>query len=109
MVAWIEGMAAGIQSRGGAQIGDKTMIDAWLPAAAKARAALSGGGDLGACLDAACQGARSGRDHTAEIESRRGRSAKLGARSLGHMDPGAASAHLMLEAIRDAARRALGA
>ncbi|WP_370160547.1 dihydroxyacetone kinase subunit DhaL [Limimaricola soesokkakensis] len=109
MVAWIEGMATGIQSRGGAQIGDKTMIDAWLPAAAKARAALSSGGDLDACLDAACQGARSGRDYTAEIESRRGRSAKLGARSLGHMDPGAASAHLMLEAIRDAARRALGA
>mgnify|MGYP000179740717 FL=1 len=57
-----------------------------------------------ACLEAASAGARNGRDYTAEIESRRGRSAKLGARSLGHMDPGAASAHVMLVAMTDAAR-----
>ncbi|EAU47945.1 dihydroxyacetone kinase subunit DhaL [Salipiger bermudensis] len=103
-VAWIEGICTGIQSRGGAQVGDKTMIDAWVPAVAKAKEALHAGGDVIACLEAASAGARNGRDYTAEIESRRGRSAKLGARSLGHMDPGAASAHVMLVAMTDAAR-----
>ncbi|AUJ65695.1 dihydroxyacetone kinase (plasmid) [Aestuarium zhoushanense] len=103
MVAWIEGICAGIQSRGGAQVGDKTMIDAWVPAVAKAKEALQSGADLVGCLDAACAGARNGRDYTATIESRRGRSAKLGERSLGHMDPGAASAVVVLEAIRSVA------
>ncbi|SLN62965.1 PTS-dependent dihydroxyacetone kinase, dihydroxyacetone-binding subunit DhaK [Aquimixticola soesokkakensis] len=99
MVAWIEGLCTGIQSRGGAQVGDKTMIDAWVPAVAKAREALQSNAALKDCVAAAMQGAQNGRDYTAEIESRRGRSAKLGARSLGHVDPGAASAHLILQAI----------
>lgn len=103
MVAWVEGMHAGILKHGGASLGDKTMIDAWAPAAEDARAALAGGGDLFACLDAAVAGAERGRDHTATLESRRGRSAKLGARSIGHVDPGAASAHVMLRAICRAA------
>lgn len=102
MVAWVAGMCDGILARGGAAVGDKTMIDAWVPAKEAAEAALAGGGDLRACLAAAAEGARRGRDHTAGIESRRGRSAKLGARSIGHMDPGAASAHVLLAAIRDA-------
>lgn len=102
MVAWIAGMHDGILKRGGAARGDKTMIDAWGPAAEAAKAALAEGAGLAACLDAAVEGARRGRDHTATLESRRGRSAKLGARSIGHVDPGAASAHAMLEAIRDA-------
>ena len=104
VVAWIEGICLGIQSRGGAQVGDKTMIDAWVPAVAKAKEALQSGGDVVACLEAAVAGARNGRDYTAEIESRRGRSAKLGERSLGHMDPGAASAHVMLVAMTEAAK-----
>ena len=102
MVAWIKGMHTGIAGRGGAKPGDKTMIDAWAPAAEAAATALASGQGLAACLEAAVNGARRGRDHTATLESRRGRSAKLGARSIGHVDPGAASAHVMLEAIRAA-------
>ncbi len=107
MVAWIEGITDGIRSRGGAEPGDKTMIDAWVPAAEAARAALAEGGDLAACLEAASRGAAAGRDATADMESRRGRSKKLGARSLGHVDPGAASAHVMLAAFTEAAVGAL--
>jgi len=99
LVAWIEGICLGIQSRGGAQVGDKTMIDAWVPAVAKAKEALQAGADARGCLQAACAGALNGRDYTAQIESRRGRSAKLGLRSVGHVDPGAASAHLILQAM----------
>lgn len=102
MVAWIAGMCSGIQDRGGAQLGDKTMIDAWVPAVEHARTALDAGGDVRACLIAATEGAAAGEAYTKTIESRRGRSAKLGARSLGHVDPGAASTHVMLAAMRDA-------
>ncbi|MDP5308465.1 dihydroxyacetone kinase subunit DhaL [Paracoccus spongiarum] len=109
MVAWVAGLRDGILSRGGASLGDKTMIDAWVPAVQHAEAALAGGGDVTACLAAAEAGARAGRDHTATIESRRGRSAKLGARSVGHVDPGAASAHVILKAMHDAlAARGIG-
>ncbi|OCX61703.1 dihydroxyacetone kinase subunit L [Thioclava sp. SK-1] len=104
IVAWLEGLCTGIQSRGGAQVGDKTMIDAWVPAVAKAREALQAGKDVLACLEAASLGAKNGRDYTADIESRRGRSAKLGLRSIGHVDPGAASAHLILVAMTKALR-----
>lgn len=102
MVRWIEGMNDGVLARGGAQEGDKTMIDAWQPAARQARAAFTQGADLNACLAAACDAAKAGCDHTRTLESRRGRSKKLGERSVGHIDPGAASAHLMLEALRAA-------
>jgi dihydroxyacetone kinase len=99
MVAWLDGLCAGILARGGAQVGDKTMVDAWIPAVTRAKEALQGGAGVIGCLEAAVAGAKSGRDYTAEIESRRGRSAKLGARSVGHVDPGAASAHVLLDAI----------
>ncbi len=98
MVAWVEGLCDGILSRGGASVGDKTMIDAWVPAVKSAKAALASGADAKECLAAAAAGAKEGRDYTATIESKRGRSAKLGERSIGHMDPGAASAHVLLEA-----------
>ena len=98
---WIEALTEGIRKRGKANIGDKTMMDAWIPASQAARQALEHGANLAACLDAACAAARSGLDHTAEIESRRGRSAKLGDRSIGHKDPGAASAWLIVTAMRD--------
>lgn len=100
MVDWIEGICTGIQARGGAQVGDKTMIDAWVPAVAKAKEAMQSGADLHGCLEAAIAGATSGRDFTATIESRRGRSAKLGDRSIGHVDPGAASAVVILTAMK---------
>ncbi|MFC0201095.1 dihydroxyacetone kinase subunit DhaL [Paracoccus rhizosphaerae] len=98
MAAWIKGMCDGILSRGGASVGDKTMIDAWLPAATAAAAAED---NPAARLQAAAEAAAEGRDRTAQIESRRGRSAKLGARSLGHVDPGAASAQLILAAMAE--------
>lgn len=98
MSAWVEGMLNGILSRGGASVGDKTMIDAWSPAAEAASAAVSSG-DAQAVLAAAVEGARAGAEATRDMESRRGRSKKLGARSVGHVDPGAASAHVILQAM----------
>ena len=101
MAAWIAAMCAGIESRGGAAPGDKTMIDAWHPAAA---AALASDGSVAACLAAACTAAETGMAATAGMTARRGRSAKLGDRSLGHVDAGAASAVTILKAMARAAR-----
>ena len=105
MAAWVEGMYKGILGRGGASVGDKTMIDAWAPAAEAARKALDEGGETVAVLSAAAAGARSGADATCDMESRRGRSKKLGLRSVGHIDPGAESTHVILKAMSEALRK----
>ncbi|VDC33443.1 dihydroxyacetone kinase subunit DhaL [Pseudogemmobacter humi] len=104
LAAWLAGALDGILSRGGAQPGDKTMIDAWVPAVEAARAAQGIETDV---LRAARDGAEAGMRATAELESRRGRSAKLGARSVGHIDPGAASTFILLRAMSAALDRAL--
>ncbi|WP_068119608.1 dihydroxyacetone kinase subunit DhaL [Tropicimonas marinistellae] len=100
--AFVEGMLAGILGRGGAAPGDKTMIDAWKPAAEAARQAADGGADALGVLQAATAGAQAGAEATRDMESRRGRSKKLGPRSVGHIDPGAASTHVVLNAMTKA-------
>ncbi|MEO1224661.1 MAG: dihydroxyacetone kinase subunit DhaL [Pseudomonadota bacterium] len=102
LVNWLNGMAEGIVTRGGAAIGDKTMVDAWMPAASAAATARAGGADAAECLLAAANSARDGADATAELESQMGRSKKLGRRTVGHIDPGAASAAILLQAWSDA-------
>lgn len=96
MVAFIEAAAQGIVDRGKAEPGDKTMVDAWMPAVAAAKAALADGKSLADCLQAAASGAESGMKATADMTAKKGRSSKLGERSLGHMDPGAASTFITL-------------
>jgi phosphoenolpyruvate---glycerone phosphotransferase subunit DhaL len=87
----IAAMAEGVAQRGKAVPGQKTMLDAWTPAAT---AALSGAAPA-AILDAARQGA----DATRTMPATMGRAARLGDRALGHPDPGAVSAALLIEAI----------
>ena len=102
-VAWLSGLSAGIVKRGGAAPGDKTMVDAWLPAVETAKAKLAEGGSSVDCLTAAASAAQDGADATRDMLSQRGRSKKLGERSIGHVDPGAASAAVLIAAWRDAA------
>ena len=89
---------AGVQARGKAEPGDKTMLDAWQPAVEAYEGALAGGGDLGAALRAAAEAAAAGRDATVDLVARKGRASYLGERSRGHLDPGATSTTLILEA-----------
>ena len=96
VVRWLEGMAAGIQQRGGATVGQKTMVDAWAPAVAAARRCLEAGGSSVECFDAAAQAAEQGAASTKDVVSQMGRSKKLGDRAIGHADPGAESAALLL-------------
>jgi dihydroxyacetone kinase-like protein len=88
----------GIQERGKAQLGDKTMMDAWLPAMEALQAARTEGKALVDSLEAAVRAAEEGMKSTAALLSQKGRSSRLGERSVGHIDPGAASAYLILDA-----------
>jgi dihydroxyacetone kinase-like protein len=88
---------AGVVARGKAEPGDKTMIDALAPAVDAYDAAL-GNGDLAAALRAAAGAGATGRDSTVPMQARKGRASYLGERSVGHQDPGATSAVLLLEA-----------
>jgi dihydroxyacetone kinase-like protein len=88
----------GVAARGKAEAGDKTMLDALLPAVDALDAALAGGTDLAGALRAAADAGAAGRDATTDLVARKGRASYLGERSAGHPDPGATSAVLLLEA-----------
>ncbi len=98
---WLQGVADGIAKRGGAQQGDKTMLDAWKPAATAAQASANQEENFRTCISAAKAAALGGRDSTAQMQSQMGRSKKLGERSIGHVDPGAASAAILIGAFSD--------
>ena len=91
----------GVQARGKATAGDKTMYDAWGPAVEAYDAAVAARKDLGAALRAAAEAAAAGRDATVDLVARKGRASYLGERSRGHLDPGATSTTIILEAAAD--------
>lgn len=99
IAAALAAMAKGIADRGKAGPGEKTMLDAWGPAAAAAERASGGGLDLRACLAAAVEAAGAGAEATKTMPATKGRASRLGERALGHMDPGAASAVIILKAL----------
>ncbi|WP_368407002.1 dihydroxyacetone kinase subunit DhaL [Actinomadura sp. NAK00032] len=91
----------GVRDLGKAADGDKTMVDALAPAVAAYEAALADGSGLAGCVRAAADAAAKGADDTVPMQARKGRASYLGARSTGHMDPGAASTALLLGALAD--------
>ncbi len=98
LAGWTQALQAGVQgvqARGKAQPGDKTMLDALLPALEALRGAADAG-DLGAALRASADAAREGMEATTPLEARKGRASYLGPRSVGHQDPGATSSYLLL-------------
>jgi phosphoenolpyruvate---glycerone phosphotransferase subunit DhaL len=88
----------GVQARGKAEAGDKTMYDAWQPAVDAFDAAIAEGRGLGPALQVAAAAAAAGRDATVDMVARKGRASYLGERSRGHQDPGATSTTMILEA-----------
>ncbi|EEH66699.1 dihydroxyacetone kinase, L subunit [Actinomyces urogenitalis DSM 15434] len=94
----MEAGVAGVQARGRSQAGEKTMLDAWLPALE----AMRGQSDLAAGTAAAARAAQEGRGATAAMRATKGRASYLGQRSVGHIDPGAASTALVLQALAQA-------
>jgi dihydroxyacetone kinase-like protein len=94
----IAAMRDGIVQRGKAEPGQKTMLDAWGPAA---DAALDGQN-----ADAIIAAAREGAEATRNMVATVGRAARLGERSLGHPDPGSISAAMLVEEICHAMKAA---
>jgi dihydroxyacetone kinase-like protein len=90
----------GLLQRGKAELDDKTMVDAVTPAVEAYEAAAGDG--LDAALAAAADASAAGRDRVTPLVARKGRASYLGERSANHQDPGATSATIMLEALRDA-------
>jgi dihydroxyacetone kinase-like protein len=90
----LDGLQA-VKDRGGAKPGDKTMVDALEPAAAKAQELASA--PMNEALPAVTEAAREGMEATKDMVARVGKAKTLGQRSLGHPDPGAVSTHLILK------------
>ena len=106
VAAVIAGALDGIQARGKATTGEKTMVDAWTPALEAARAAAEAGSDPVAVLEAAATAAEAGAAATEPMRATKGRASYLGERSIGHLDPGAVSTSLILRAAVRAAGEA---
>ena len=106
VAAVIAGALNGIQARGKATTGEKTMVDAWTPALEAARAAAEAGSDPVAVLEAAATAAEAGAAATEPMRATKGRASYLGERSIGHLDPGAVSTSLILRAAERAAGEA---
>ena len=99
-VAALESGRAAIEKRGGARAGDKTVIDALVPAIERARQAPAD--DVTACLAAAATGAAEGVEATVSMRAATGKARSLGDRSVGHPDPGAISISVFLAAFAEA-------
>lgn len=103
---WVAALRAGVDgvsARGKANPGDKTMIDALVPAVTALATAEENGTSLPEALHASAKAAEQGARDTANLIARKGRASYLGERSLGHQDPGATSAALLLQAIAQVA------
>lgn len=100
--AWAAAFRAaieGVQTLGGGKAGDRTMLDALIPAADAMDAAIARGEKGPAALQAAIKAAHAGVESTKQMRPRLGRSSYLGDRALGHADPGAFAVALWLEAV----------
>jgi dihydroxyacetone kinase-like protein len=98
LVAALTAARDGIVSRGKAEPGDTTMVDAWTPAVDAAAAAQESGASAAGILAAAAEAAEKGAAATEPLVARKGRASYLGERSAGHRDPGAQSTALLLRA-----------
>ena len=95
--AALDGAVSGVQMRGKAEPGDKTMIDALIPARDAFSSALADGASFEDALRRSAQAAEQGMESTVPLVAKKGRASYLGERSAGHQDPGATSTHLLLE------------
>jgi dihydroxyacetone kinase-like protein len=95
----------GVVELGAAAPGDKTMIDALTPAAKALHDALDSDGSLEEAVRAAAAAAKHGAEATVPMRARKGRASYLAERSIGHQDPGATSAAIILAALSSAVSR----
>lgn len=102
LAAAFDAAIGGVQMRGKAHEGEKTMLDAQIPASKAYKDALAAGKDVKAALGEAVEAARKGVEYTKTILATKGRASYLGERSIGHQDPGATSSLMILEELEKA-------
>jgi len=100
-VATLEAGINGVLTRGRANLGDKTMIDALSPALVALKTAAANGASLSEALRLSAEACAAGRDATIPLVAKKGRASYLGERSAGHQDPGATSSAIMLQTIAE--------
>jgi dihydroxyacetone kinase phosphoprotein-dependent L subunit len=99
VVAALRAAAEGIKARGKADLGDKTLLDALVPATDRLEQELGAGADRAALFAAFAETARSAADATASMQARRGRASYTGERSIGSVDAGATAVAVLAEAL----------
>lgn len=97
VVAMLRAATDGIKARGNAELGDKTLLDAVVPATDALEQELANGTDAAGCLAVFSQTARTDADATSALEARRGRASYSGKRSIGSPDAGAMAVAIMIE------------
>ena len=105
--AMLHAGCATVVDLGGAKVGDKTLVDVLAPAEAAFDEALRQGGSFADCLAAMRQAAATGLESTRDMVARIGRASRLGERSRGTLDAGAASCNLLLATLADGLLREL--
>jgi phosphoenolpyruvate---glycerone phosphotransferase subunit DhaL len=99
--AALDAAVKGVQMRGKAEPGDKTMVDALIPARNAFSAAVADGASFEEALRSSADAAEEGMLATVPLVARKGRASYLGERSAGHQDPGATSSHLLVKTAAD--------
>jgi dihydroxyacetone kinase-like protein len=95
----------GVKQRGGAKVGDKTLVDTLEPAVKGYEEALRAGKELHAAIDSMIESARIGMEGTKDLVAKMGRSSRLGERSRGTIDAGAASCYVILRAFGESLKK----
>ncbi|WP_328520317.1 dihydroxyacetone kinase subunit DhaL [Kribbella sp. NBC_00359] len=101
VVAMLRAAATGIMARGGAELGDKTLLDALVPMTDSIEESLAAGAGSDEIVDRAAVVTRSAADATAELVAKRGRAAYTGERSRGSVDAGATAVAVIIEQIAE--------
>lgn len=101
---WDE-MIKGIQMRGKAVLGEKTMLDTQIPAFNEFKKEILAGKELKESFLLASEKAKEGMESTKDIIATKGRASYLGERSIGHIDPGATSSYIIIKTISDELNR----
>jgi phosphoenolpyruvate---glycerone phosphotransferase subunit DhaL len=108
LAATFEAGLAAVSKHTKAQPGDKTMMDALIPAIAALRAAANAGSSVSEAMSNAARAARAGAESTRDLTARYGRAKFLGEKTRGHQDPGATSVALLFEGFSTALTESKG-
>ena len=101
VIAMLRASIAGIKARGKSDVGDKTLLDALVPAVDTLEERVTAGDDAAAALQAAATVARERAEATRPMQAMRGRASYTGERSIGTLDAGAVAVAVMFEALAD--------